>query len=268
MNRSNNLIEVESSNILQSKQKRHRILVCALVGIAVLVLAGISIGCIKKAEPLPAEASDLQMTNALGSAAGLDDYVSDDSPQFGSVVLATPPYIICGNRLYFHVADTSFGISLSELGEAAYGFDSTPLEFELLSESGELSEQIYLRNPEGSQTDTTGNRPLYWVFNYVCDTSLEIQGRMIYGRYGLLENDSIYAGKLLKQGNVEVYEYLMDGDESTEDLYILKVKTVISDILDIEPISNEVSGTWWEMKPVYEASLPDDWAILLLASPD
>ena len=38
--------------------------------------------------------------------------------------------------------------------------------------------------------------------------------------------------------------------------------------MDLGTASAEASEGWWEMRAVYEADLPDDWAILLLASPD
>lgn len=42
----------------------------------------------------------------------------------------------------------------------------------------------------------------------------------------------------------------------------------ISGILDAGAESAEASGTWWEMMSALEADLPEEWAILLLASPD
>ncbi len=51
-------------------------------------------------------------------------------------------------------------------------------------------------------------------------------------------------------------------------LYILKVNADISGILDAGAESDDASGTWRGMKSVYGADMPEDWAILLLASPD
>ncbi len=250
--------------------KRQRPYVGILAAAAVLVLAGLCIaGVLKKADPLPAAASAAPIAEEPIPAASAKEIADGDPAQYGRLRLAVPPYITSGSRLYFHAADTSSELTLSELKEEAYGFAGDPVEYELLSGSGELSDRIYLRNPQGDPADTTGDWPLYWVFDYVCDASQEYQGRTLWGRYGLFaEDDSIYPGKLLMQGDVEVYECLTGGDEPMEDLYILKVNADLSDILDAGAESAEASGTWWEMMSALEADLPEEWAILLLASPD
>ena len=256
--------------IPKEERKKRRTHVCAFAVVAVLVLAGLCIaGVMKIAEPLPAAALDAPISEEPIPPLNARETVDDDSAQYGRLKLAVPPYITSGNRLYFHVADTSSELTLSELKEEAYSFAGDPALYDLLSGSGELSDRIYLRNPQGDQADTTGDWPLYWVFDYVCDSYLEYQGRTLWGRYGLSAgDDSIYPGKLLMQGDVEVYECLTSGDEPMEDLYILKVNADISDILDSGAASAEASGTWWEKKTVYEADMPEEWAILLLASPD
>lgn len=231
--------------IPKEERKKRKAYVGILAAAALLVLAGLcAAGILKKAKPLPAAPSDEPISGGPIPAASAGETADGDPARYGLLMPTAPPYITCGGRLYFHVADTSSEPALSELREEAYGFAGDPAAYDPWSENGALSDRIYLRAPRGDPADPTGTRPLYWVFDYVCDASQEYRGRTLRGRYGLFaEDDSIYPGKLLMQGDVEVYECLTGGDEPMEDLYILKVNEDLSDILDAGAESAEASGT-------------------------
>ena len=162
MNKSNDLNELKARNIPQGTRKRRRTYTYVIAAIAVLVLAGALIaGILKNTKPHPVADPNPSISNADVPAVSSENTVAGEGEQYGRLELFVPPYITSGGRLYFHVANTSAEMALSGLEEAAYGFGGSTVEFDLLSESGELSDRIYLRNPTGSKTDTTGNYPLW-----------------------------------------------------------------------------------------------------------
>lgn len=229
MDRMEFLIELGNCEIPKKGSHKRTIILCAAAFAAAFVLAGIMISRLSGTEK-PVPVTLLPSQNAEGSLL--------ETPANDRIAYAVDPYISCCNQLYAHTDNAYSELTLSVVHDTAYGFGGGTIEYEILSDTGELSQRIYIRNPSGEKGTQNVFRPLYWVFDYVCDTDLNYKHTAIYGRYGLgFEGEFVYCsadgmdykrccfcpGKLLQRGSIEVYECLTEDDIPIEDLYIIKV---------------------------------------------
>lgn len=178
--------------------------------------------------------------------------------EMGDLAYVAYPYITCGNKLYYHTENISSRPSLSRLNETVYGICGETVEYEVYSETGGLSEKVYLRVPNGDIQLSTKYWPLFWAYDYVCDTDIMYNGQRLYGRYLMysavewefniygLNGENVhrlhyYPGRRLQRGDIEVYKCLTDEfifKVPVNNLYMLKINTAnlnaLADTMTIE----------------------------------
>lgn len=259
------LIELGSCEIPKKVSYKRAFILSAAAMVAVFVLTGVMIFRLTGTEK---PVSDTLSPSQNAEESLPETYVND------MIAYAVAPYITCCNQLYAHTDNAYSELFLSEIRDTAYGFGGEMIEYEILSESGELSQRIYIRNPSGEEGTQNVFRPLYWIFDYVCDTDVNYKHTAIYGRYGLgIEGEFAYysadgmdynrcyfhPGELLQGGSIEVYECLTENDFPIEDLYIIKITNaeieISEDLQNIYQSDQQKEYNLWEN-------------LYLLASPD
>ena len=116
VNDSNDLNGNGSRVVPQDTRKRRRTYTYVIAAIAVLVLAGALIAVIlKNTKPHPSAAPDPSISNPDVPTVSSENPAAGEGAPYGRLQLFVPPYITSGSRLYFHTANTSAEMALSEL---------------------------------------------------------------------------------------------------------------------------------------------------------